>query len=179
MNESIQGVKQSLSQAVEPLRNWYLERQQREQIAVQVLVWAVAAMLLYVALWQPVMRHNERAVERFERQLGVLEWIQDNVQAVQDVAGLHGAGAESAAATGNWINIINTSAAAEGVALKGFTPEGSDAVRVTLENAEFAGVLSWLYRLQASQNIRASSIDFSPGQQPGTVTVRATLRRSI
>ena len=180
MNESIRGMKQNLIQALGPLRHWYQQRQQREQVAIQILVWSATAMFLYLAVWQPVIKNNQRAVERYERQLGVFEWIQDNADAVQGIAGLHGAGSGDATAnSGNWINIINTSAAAEGIALKGFTPEGSDAVRVTLENAEFAGVLSWLYRLQASENIRASNVDFSPGQQSGTVTVRATLRRSI
>lgn len=159
-----------------PAIAWYRQRDEREQRALQLLAAAAAVMLVYLIVWQPVMGGYQAAKARYQHNQGLLAWIQSNADAVRQQRS--NSPQRPAGDGDDWINVINSSASREGLSLRGFTPEGNDAVRVTLEQQNFAAAMGWLQALDSEYGIRAATIEVTAGQQPGTVNIRATLRRT-
>lgn len=174
MRDRIEQLRQQLQSQAEPALVWYRQREPREQLALRVLGVFVGLSLIYLLLWKPVADSYHSALDLYSHQYGVLTWVQSNAGIIREQ---RGDSAQGGASSGNWINTINTSASQAGLSLRGFTPDGQDAVQVSLEDQEFTAVLAWLQDLEVNQGVRVSHIDMSGGQQPGTVTVRATLRR--
>jgi general secretion pathway protein M len=69
---------------------------------------------------------------------------------------------------------INQSASDAGLALKGFTPQGDQSVRVDLEQQPFAAVMAWFGKLQQS-GIHPSNVVISSTSEAGLVNVSVTL----
>lgn len=159
-----------------PAMAWYRQREEREQRALQILGAAFLVMLVYLMLWKPVIDGYQSARDRYQHHQGLLNWIESNAAAIrrqQNTVPTTGR-----VAGGDWINVINSSASNEGVSLRGFTPEGDDAVRVSLEQQSFAAAMGWLQTLESEHGIRAANVEVTAGQQSGTVNIRATLRRA-
>ncbi|MCH8542931.1 MAG: type II secretion system protein M [Alcanivorax sp.] len=175
LQQQLQRWRQQFMTTSEPARAWYKSLAEREQIAVAVLAAALGLMLIYLLMWAPVLNGREAAINNYLARERVLSWIQDNADVVRQAR----ASSESRPEThrGDWISVINASASEAGLSLRGFTPEGNDAARVQLEQQEFARVIAWLQALEQNMGIRASAVEISDSQTPGTVNVRATLRR--
>jgi len=60
-------------------------------------------------------------------------------------------------------------------ALKRVEPEGSDKVKVRLEQAGFDAMIGWLESLQLRYSIRVENISIDAQDNPGSVNVRLTL----
>ncbi|MCK0536323.1 type II secretion system protein GspM [Alcanivorax quisquiliarum] len=174
MGEYIQQWRAQALKSMEPARQWYAGLQHREQVAVAVLGVAVVLMLLYLLLWKPVLNGRNAAAQRYVAQAQIVDWIADNAAVVREAQRSQNG---QPTMQGDWISVINASATQAGLTLRGFTPEGSDAARVQLEQQPFAPVITWLQSLQLEQGVRAAAVEISTGQTPGTVNVRATLRR--
>ncbi|MEY1661949.1 type II secretion system protein GspM [Isoalcanivorax beigongshangi] len=167
--------RQRATTALEPAQAWFAEREAREQRLLVALAITAVLFLLYGMVWAPTVQARDAARQRYLSQAQVVNWIEDNAAVVRQ------AGAQSNGGTphfsGDWISLINSSATQTGLTLRGYTPDGSDAVRVQLEQQVFARVVIWFQQLEQEQGIRVSSLEISASQQPGTVNVRATLRR--
>ncbi len=174
MNEQIREAREQTLKALEPARQWYAALQYREQVAVAVLGAALVLMLIYLLMWKPVLDARQAAVQRYLSQAQVVDWMQDNAEVVRAA---RSGQRNTPTMQGDWISVINASASRAGLTLRGFTPEGNDAARVQLEQQPFAPVITWLQTLQQEQGVRAAAVEISTGQTPGTVNVRATLRR--
>ena len=74
---------------------------------------------------------------------------------------------------------VNAGASKAGIALKGASPEGENAVRVQLEDQPFAAVVGWLDTMAREYGGQIKSINSTPGNATGTVSVRATLQGGI
>ena len=175
LQKQLQQWRQQFLTTSEPARAWYRSLAEREQLAVGVLAVALILMLIYLLMWAPVLNGREAAVKNYLARERVHSWIQDNADVVREAR----ANSQSLPQTnrGDWISVINASASEAGLSLRGFTPEGNDAARVQLEQQEFAKVIAWLQSLEQNMGIRASAVEISDSQTPGTVNVRATLRR--
>lgn len=157
-----------------PARLWFSQREPREQLALRVLAVALALVLLVLLVWQPLVNGHADARAVFIKNSRLHAWIEDNSQAVRNASRSTG---RAAAPTGDWVAQLSRSAAAAGVELRGFNPEGDQAVRIQIEAQPFADVLSWLQQLEAGQGIRVATAEFSPTSSSGLVNLRATLKR--
>lgn len=162
------------NQYLEPAQAWYRQRDTREQRALLALGAALLVTLFWWLVWQPLYEGREQARTRYIRAAQTLSWIQDNAPAVR---GARDSEASSPATGDGWSSRISSSASAHNLKLKGFTPEGSNSVRVMLEEQSFAHVTSWLQSLRSEEGVRVSNIEISRGNKPGGVNVRATLAR--
>ncbi|MBA3981306.1 MAG: type II secretion system protein M [Alcanivorax sp.] len=179
MRESLQQQwRQWRAQAVsraEPALVWYRGLARREQLAVLVLGVFLGLLLIYQLMWAPVLNSRDQAINNYLARERVHSWIQDNAEVVRQARDQRSDRPQTF--QGDWISVINASASQAGLTLRGFTPEGNNAARIQLEQQEFARVIAWLQMLEQEQGIRASAVEISSSQTPGTVNVRATLRR--
>lgn len=166
-----------LKPALAPAMAWYRQRDEREQRALLWLAIATAMVLVYLLFWRPVANGYQDARERYAHHQGFLLWAESHADLIRGQQNDTGARPASSRG-GNWINLINSSASREGLSLQGFTPEGDDAVRVSLEQQSFAAAIGWLQSLESEHGIRVATIEVTAGQESGTVNIRATLRRT-
>ena len=157
-----------------PLQLWLNQREPREQLALRVLAIAFGLTLLVLLVWQPLLASHADAKAQFARNSRLHAWIEDNSAAVRGAA-QHAPAPRTA--NGDWIAQLSRSAAAAGLELRGFSPEGDQAVRIQLEAQPFAEMVSWLQQLETEQGIRVTQAEFSSTNTSGLVNLRATLKR--
>ncbi|MFN3713201.1 MAG: type II secretion system protein GspM [Alcanivoracaceae bacterium] len=164
-----------LQQRMAPLQVWYAGREPREQLALKVLGVALVLTLLALLVWQPLLNMRTDAEARYVSNSRLLAWIEDNSAAVR--AASQSTPRPAANGGGDWISQLSRSAGTAGIALRGFNPEGDNAVRIQIESQPFVEVLAWLQQLESSQGIQVANAEFSSTTAVGQVNLRATLRR--
>lgn len=173
-----QQLQTRLAPHVAPALRWYRQREPREQQALQLLAVSFAVVFAWLLIWQPASDGLRDARQDYERQQQMLMWLRDNREAVEAARADRDDRTPAQRGDDDWIDMINTSAGEREISLAGFTPEGDRAVRISLERQEFASVMSWFQHLEDEYGVQASTVDLSAGREPGTVDLRATLRRS-
>lgn len=161
---------------VAPLRqwwqHWWQERAPREQQVLQLLGLALVVFLLFVLLWQPLWSARNEARARYLSAHQTYDWMQSNAAAIQHA---RASSQQTRSSNSDWVMNINQSAAAAGLALKGFTPEGSNNVRVVLEKQPFATVLAWFATLKQTAGVVPANVQISATHDAGLVNVQVTL----
>lgn len=150
------------------LRLWWDAREPRERWVLGLLALLVALFLLQLLVWQPMLQARDRARAGYLAARETHLWMQSNATAIR-LARQH------QASGGDWVADINQSAADAGLALKGFTPQGEQGVRVTLERQPFAALMLWLEQLKQQHGVLPANVDISATQEPGLVNVQLTL----
>ena len=172
MKQQLRDAREQLRKRLAPAMTWYQERETREQHILQLLAALLAVALLYWLIWQPGWNAREDARQRYLANQETLLWIQSNADAVR---GARGGGERNSPQLGsNWVGEVSRSAQDYGLTLRGFTPNGSDSVRVQLENQEASALLLWLKALE-EQGLTLTTLEMSAGDQSGTASLRATL----
>ncbi len=175
MNPRIEQARQELTKRLSPALDWYQSRDAREQRILQVLAALLIAALIFWLIWLPSWHAREEARHRYRVNQQTLSWIQDNVPAVRAARGQSQSGNKDTLGK-DWISGISRSAQHYGLVLRGFTPNGSDSVRIQLENQPASPMLLWLHSLE-EQGIKLSTLEMSAGDDSGTANLHATLSR--
>lgn len=175
MNPRIEQSRQELMKRLAPALDWYQSRDSREQRILQALAVLLIAALIFWLIWLPSWHAREEARHRYQVNQQTLSWIQDNVPAVQAAQG-QSKSASQATLGKDWIGGISSSAQHYGLMLRGFTPNGSDSVRIQLENQPASPMLLWLHSLE-EQGIKLTTLEMSAGEDSGTANLHATLSR--
>ncbi|MEQ3636943.1 type II secretion system protein M [Alcanivorax sp.] len=166
-------LKKLAAQRREQAIQWYQSREPREQRILQVLAVVTFVVLVYWLIWAPSVAARDQAQRQFVSNQQTLQWIEDNRAAV--IAARRG-DSSSAQPAGNWIGNVSRSADQFGLTLKNFSPDGNRAVRIQMENQVVSQTMLWLQSLQQT-GAQLSNLEMTPGEKPGTATVRATLQR--
>lgn len=174
LEELKEQLRERLQPALAPALAWYRGREPREQKVLLLLGITVVALLVYALLWQPAWDARARQIAQWEGNTRLVTWLRANESQIQ--ARRAQAGAQGEAIRGDWVSHLSRAAGELNLSLKSVNAEGSDRVRVQLENQPFAASLAWLGGL-AARGINVDSVEFVPGSGSGLVNVRATLAR--
>lgn len=157
---------------LEQLRAWWSALAPREQKIVGAGGFALALILLYLALWEPLgkARHSR------ERELAEARALATQIETL-------GAnrGAAPAAVTGagqSLLTVVDQSAKAS--TLKPWStlkPDGDSTVRISFEDIPFDKLVRWLNDLQVRYGVRVDNADIDRQATPGLVNARVTLMR--
>lgn len=169
---SVTQLKQQIRQRWLPVVSWYHGREPREKRVLQILAVVVLCSLLYWLLWSPAVSARDSARQRYIDNMQTRNWIEANAAAVRQANAATG----NKRLSSNWVSDVSRSANDFGLTLKGFSPDGNRAVRIQLEEQPVAQTILWLQSLQ-QKHVQLATIEMSPGNQPGTATVRATLQQ--
>lgn len=172
--QTLQQIKHKLTQRLAPARQWYDGREPREQRVLQGLGIVLLFTLAYWLIWAPTVSARDQARDSYLANQQTLQWMQSNAPAVE--AARRGQSSSTPRPGRDWVGNISRGADRFGLTLRGFTPEGDASVRIQLENQSAEQTVLWLQSLQ-QQGLVIASAEMSPGDAPGTSTVRVVIQR--
>jgi general secretion pathway protein M len=152
------------------LKDWFLGRTQREQrlvllmvaIALAVFVWLLVVRPLGASYRDAVQDHLA-AVDRHGRVLALVDAVK-------------AAPARPVGATTADLELIVSQAASEaGIALEAMSPNGTNAIELTVVGGRATALAQWLAQLEA-QGIAVQQLSMTP-LPDGTVNMSARLAR--
>ncbi|MBI3171196.1 MAG: type II secretion system protein M [Hydrocarboniphaga effusa] len=160
----------------ERFRDWWAGLAQRERQALSAGAAALALIVIYLALWQPVTqsRSSRETALTEARALAIrLEALALEVQRNR------GAGGTIAGANQSLLAVVDQSGKASslGKTPSRLQPEGDNTVRVWVEDVPFEAVMRWLNDLQTRYGVRVDNADIERQSAAGLVNVRLTLVR--
>ena len=153
--------------------DWFSAQSQRDRALLLATGGFLLLVLGWLLLWQPVQDRLRQAEQRHARARDDHLWLQGNQNRLAAIAQQQ---AMSTAGPGQaLLGIVSNSARQHDIALSRFTPEGNDALSVSLENVPFSALVEWLAYLEAEEGIRARSVTMDAQQQGGLVRARLVL----
>lgn len=168
MNAVLEQVQTRVTATLEQL-------QPRERLIVIAGSAVLAVIVLYLAVWEPLVQAHQRRAAALEASRALATRIEAAAALVQ---GRQGGAVDRGAAL---LSVVDQSSRSGtlGKAPTRVQPEGSGerAVRVWFEDLPFDKALSWLAQLQTRYGIQVSSAEIDAGSAPGLVNARFTLSR--
>lgn len=147
----------------------------RERLLVVVGAAVLAVLVLYLAIWEPLLKAHQRRSEALADARALAQRIET---AAALAASRRGAGGDRNA---NLLAVIDQSSRQPtlGKAPSRLQPDGSGdkSVKVWFEDVPFDNLLRWLGELQTRYEISVASAEISRGSAPGTVGAQLTLSR--
>jgi len=143
---------------------------------VSIAAVVVALALVYAVAWGPLASSVARLQQSVEEQQALKQWMQ---QAAAEVNQLRGAAGASDDHRSLLAVVDQTSKQSQlGPAVKRIEPDGQELVRVSLEQASFDDMMSWLGSLQRSFGVSVADVSIDRQAASGRVNARITLKRS-
>jgi general secretion pathway protein M len=159
------------------MKEWFAGLEARERIMLLSGAVVLAVFLVYLLVWHPVHSGYERLKSSIAEQRTTAVWMQESAARVTL---LRRAGHASGQGLGgrSLLAVTDSTARAGGLAdsLKRVEPEGSNGVRVWLEDASFDSFIAWLALLSSNHGINPDSVSMEKSKTPGLVNVRLTLQ---
>jgi general secretion pathway protein M len=157
------------------VKEWFNGLAPRERIMVSIAAVVVGLALVYVAAWSPLTSSVARLEQSVEEQQALKQWMQQSAAEVNQLRGAAGAADHR-----SLLAVVDqTSKQSQlGPAVKRIEPDGQELVRVTLEQASFDDVMTWLGGLQRSFGVSVADVSIDRQADSGRVNARLTLKRS-
>ena len=162
------------------MKAWWQQLAARERRWVALGGGALTLILIYGLAWLPLASYHTRAQQRVSEQTELLAWMQQTAAEIERLRAAAG-GAVPVNAQSLLARVDESAKAAGlGAALKRVEPEGSNTVRVWLEQAPFDASVLWLERLKREHGARITSVvvERVAAAPVGTVNVRIGLEGS-
>jgi general secretion pathway protein M len=152
------------------LKEWFARLNQREQLSLGALVFALALYLLYMLAWAPLA---ERRAQLALQNQGVAASLQRVDAMVSEIMRLRDGG--GASATGrNLAALVNQSTGRHGLQVSRLQPNSRGDIQVRLENAAFDDLLAWLDELENREGLLVTEVAITRAGAAGRVN--ATIR---
>ena len=158
------------------MKEWFTSLAPRERAMVSIAAAVVVLALVYAVAWSPLASSVTRLQQSVEEQQALKQWMQ---QAAAEVNQLRGAAGASDDHRSLLAVVDQTSKQSQlGPAVKRIEPDGQELVRVSLEQASFDDMMSWLGSLQRSFGVSVADVSIDRQAASGRVNARITLKRS-
>jgi len=132
--------------------------------------------LVYAVAWGPLASSVSRLQQSVEEQQALKQWMQQSAAEVNQLRGAAGATDDHR----SLLAVVDqTSKQSQlGPAVKRIEPDGQELVRVSLEQASFDDMVTWLGSLQRSYGVSVADVSLDRQAESGRVNARITLKRS-
>lgn len=164
-----------MNELVNRIRTAYFRLSARDRLLL-IIGGALVALLLFVfAIWLPLDQRIERLQETVDRQLALRAWM---TESAQEVRRLKASSPRTGVADQSLLAFTDRTAREAGLAsaLRRVEPEGSDRVRIVLEQASFDTMIGWLEQLAGRFGVRIAGITIERREEAGLVNVRVVLQ---
>jgi general secretion pathway protein M len=152
------------------MKDWLQQLNQREQVSLLALSFALAAYLLYMLVWSPLdgMRDSLQVQNQ-----GVAGSLQRVDAMVSEILQLRDSGTQTHSRR-NLTTLINQSTSRLQLQVTRLQPNSRGEIQVRLENAAFDDILLWLHEMEYREGLLVREVSIT---QAGTVgRVNATVR---
>ena len=152
------------------MKDWFDALEQREQLSLVVLGFALGLYLLYMLAWAPLAEQGAQLAVQNE---GAAQSLQRVDAMVSEIIRLRDGGSASAAQR-NLTALVNQSTGRHGLQVSRLQPNSRGDIQVRLENAIFDDLLAWLDEVENREGLLVTEVAIT---QTGTTgRVNATIR---
>lgn len=174
MKNSLIRVRQAGGRAKER----FLALQPRERWILAGGTAVLLLIVLYLAVWEPVVDAHRQRVEALESSRLLAIRLEQAAAQVQRSGSRRAGGGN----TGRGLSLMAAvdQASKQGTLGRSPTriqPEGDREVRVWFEDVSFDALVRWLWELQLRHGVSVQTLDIEPQSTPGKVNVRMSLVR--
>jgi len=156
------------------LKDWFTGLNQREQLSLLVLGFALGLYLIYMLVWSPLA---ERRAQLEQQNQGVAQSLQRVDAMVSEIMLLRAGGA--AGTTGrNLTAVVNESTGRHSLQVSRLQPNSRGDIQVRLENAAFDDLLAWLDDVENREGLLVTEVAITPAGNPGRVNVSIRIAQS-
>lgn len=159
------------------MKAWLASLEPRERVMVYAAAAVLLLLLAYLLLLRPFHVGYDRLSASVAEQRETVQWM---TQSAARVKQLQRSGAAAAGGLGGRSLLSATDAAARsaglGPSLKKVEPDGSQGVRVWLDDARFDDMVGWLDVMGARYGVDVDTITLERGASPGLVNARMNLQ---
>ncbi|PIE37656.1 MAG: general secretion pathway protein GspM [Gammaproteobacteria bacterium] len=148
------------------MRAWFEEFEQREQVALLLLVGAVLLFLLYRLAYLPLTGARDAVAQENAR----LQFVLSDVSGIASRINAAQKNQRTGNARKNITRIINQSTTRMQLPVSRLQPNSRGDVQVRLENVALEKVVKWLYFLEHDQQLVLSDVSLSQGSSAGVVS---------
>lgn len=152
------------------MKEWFAGLNQREQLSLVVLGFALLLFLLYQLAWAPLADGRAQLAQQNE---SVAQSLQRVDAMVSEIMALR-AGGGSSAANRNLTALVNQSTGRHGLQVSRLQPNSRGDIQVRLENAAFDDLLAWLDEVENREGLLVTEVAITPTGTTGRVN--ATVR---
>lgn len=160
------------------MKAWFESLGGREQLMVAAAAVVFALFLVYALVWSPLQTSHETLQTRVKVQRDTAAWMTQSAGQLQQLQHERGPGAQSLGGK-SLLAMADSTARANGLgtSLKRVEPEGSNNVRVWLEDAAFDQVVKWLGVISSTYGIGIDSATMERvAGSVGKINARLTLQ---
>ncbi len=154
------------------VRNWLDSRSERERLIVALGVFAGVPLLIWLALWQPLLEARSASAERLEQRRENYIWMQG---AAAQIAAARSSGRQlGAASAGSTQQQITSAARQYSLAISRIEPQSAGRYSVQISTADYNSAVRFIDALVAS-GVPLHSLSMSRLDVPGKVSLRVSL----
>lgn len=154
-----------------PIQRKFQALMPRDQKAVTILAVFLAALFLWLGVWQPIEKSRTASLAAYQVASADLAWMQAHAAQIQpSQAKVH-------AETPNLLTTVSDTATLYQLAISHAEPSDDGSLRISLENVAFDRLLAWLDSLQREHSVKPTlaTIEGQPSSL-GMVTTILVLR---
>ena len=152
------------------MKTWFLRLDQREQLSLLLLVFALGLYLLYMLVWSPLDSARDRLALQNR---GVSESLQRVDAMVSEITQLRDSGGGSSKRR-NLTSLINQSTGRLQLQVSRLQPNSRGEIQVRLESAAFDDLVLWLHEMEYREALLVREVSITQGGAVGRVN--ATVR---
>lgn len=147
------------------MKEWFAGLNQREQMSLLLLGFAVGLYLLYTVAWAPL---DEKRTQLALQNQGVAQSLQRVDAMVSEITSLREGGGTDAAAR-NLAALVNQSTGRHGLQVNRLQPNSRGDIQVRLENAAFDDLLAWLDDIENREGLLVTEVAITRSGTAGRV----------
>lgn len=161
------------------MKDWWMSLRPREQLTLIVGATAVFLTIVYLLAIEPFIKQRDTLTTRIKAEYQQLVWMQQASQHVKQLRDLSASSRTGESTRRSLLSIIDSSARRNKIRkpIQRMEPEGSNGVKLWIENADFDGLIVWLGHLDEKHGISVTRATISQGKTSGLVDTRLSLQR--
>ncbi|MFT5576769.1 MAG: general secretion pathway protein M [Bermanella sp.] len=157
--------------------DWKLtQRTESERKTVFIGAAAGIPLIIWLAIWQPLLSWRTDAEQRFDSRQQTLEWMQSAATTIR--AHRQSGRPSTSAVSGSPEQMITRAAAVLGLAISRIEPSGEQRFNVFFAEADYQQFLQFVDQLQ-KQGLIIESLTMGQLPKPGQVSIRMTLESAL
>jgi general secretion pathway protein M len=147
------------------LKEWFAGLNQREQLSLVALVFALGLYFLYMLAWAPLAEHRNRLTLQNQ---STAESLQRVDAMVSEITRLRAGGVASTAQR-NLTALVNQSTNRYSLQVSRLQPNSRGDIQVRLENAVFDDLVAWLDEIENREGLLVTEVAITRTGSSGRV----------
>ena len=160
------------------MKDWWMSLRPREQLILIVGSGALLIALIFLMVIEPFLEQSAMLSKRIEAKHQDLTWMQQAKKEIEILGGTSNGG-KPGRSKQSLLSVIDNSARRNRIRkpIQRMEPEGSNGVKLWIENAEFDSLIVWLGQLNEKHGVNVTRATISRRDSPGLVDTRLSLQR--